>query len=98
MGLSKLAEKCKKCPKVDTCDHKKMEAVGFLQREIRMPSESGTNTNNGLKVTESGVTHTLSNGIVVGIIGEGATDYSTLVKLISKQFEQGLGGNKNGKK
>lgn len=30
MGLSKLAAGCRVCPYVDTCDHKRMEAVGFL--------------------------------------------------------------------
>lgn len=30
MGLSKLSEKCRKCPHVMICDHKRMEAVGFL--------------------------------------------------------------------
>lgn len=30
MGLSKLSEACKKCPYVDTCNHKRMEAVGYL--------------------------------------------------------------------
>lgn len=30
MGLSKLAAGCRVCPHVDTCDHKRMEAVGFL--------------------------------------------------------------------
>ena len=30
MSLSKLAAKCRACPKVDTCDHKEMEAYGFL--------------------------------------------------------------------
>lgn len=30
MGLSKLAAKCRVCPYVDTCDHKEMEALGFL--------------------------------------------------------------------
>lgn len=30
MGLSKLAAKCRACPYVDTCDHKEMEALGFL--------------------------------------------------------------------
>ena len=36
MSLSKLAEQCKKCPCVDTCDHKYMEAVGFLPGEPTM--------------------------------------------------------------
>ncbi len=30
MGLSKLAAGCQSCPHVDTCDHKRMEALGFL--------------------------------------------------------------------
>ena len=31
MSLSKLSEKCKGCPKSDTCSHKRMECVGILQ-------------------------------------------------------------------
>lgn len=31
MGLTKLSEKCSKCPKKDTCDHKRMEAVAYLE-------------------------------------------------------------------
>lgn len=30
VGLSKLAAKCRACPFVDECDHKQMEAYGFL--------------------------------------------------------------------
>ena len=30
MGLSILSAGCRACPYVDTCDHKRMEAVGFL--------------------------------------------------------------------
>ncbi len=30
MSLSRLADKCRACPFVDTCDHKEMEAFGFL--------------------------------------------------------------------
>lgn len=30
MGLSKLTAKCQACPLVDTCDHKEMEALGYL--------------------------------------------------------------------
>lgn len=29
MALSKLAPKCRACPKVLTCDHKEMEMYGF---------------------------------------------------------------------
>lgn len=31
MGLSKLAAKCQACPYVNTCNHKRMEAIGYLQ-------------------------------------------------------------------
>ena len=30
-SLSKLSEKCKSCPKVDTCDHKKMELCALAE-------------------------------------------------------------------
>lgn len=30
MGLSRLAAKCRACPYVSTCDHKQMEALGYL--------------------------------------------------------------------
>lgn len=34
MGLSKLAAGCQSCPYVDTCDHKRMEALGFLPEPL----------------------------------------------------------------
>lgn len=30
MSLSRLAAKCRACPRVDICDHKRMEALGAL--------------------------------------------------------------------
>lgn len=30
MGLSRLSKKCQACPYVETCDHKRMEALGYL--------------------------------------------------------------------
>lgn len=37
MGLSVLAEKCRKCPKVDTCNNKRMEALAYLPEPIAAP-------------------------------------------------------------
>lgn len=34
MGLTRLAEKCKNCPFVDSCDHKQLEALGYLPNPI----------------------------------------------------------------
>lgn len=31
MTLSKLSERCKACPKVDSCDHKKMEMCALAE-------------------------------------------------------------------
>lgn len=31
MALSKLSEKCKACPKVDSCNHKKMEICALAE-------------------------------------------------------------------
>lgn len=31
MSLSRLAKGCRECPYVDTCDHKRIEAIGYLQ-------------------------------------------------------------------
>ena len=30
-SLSKLSEKCKKCPNVDECNHKKMELCAYIE-------------------------------------------------------------------
>jgi hypothetical protein len=42
MALKRLAEKCRKCPLADKCDHKQMEALGYfpesLVTEAKAPS------------------------------------------------------------
>ena len=38
MGLSRLSAKCRACPYVDTCDHKEMEALGYLPEPIIAPA------------------------------------------------------------
>lgn len=42
MVLSKLAEKCKACPKVDSCDHKKMEMCALAEFPQRAMAEVAT--------------------------------------------------------
>lgn len=39
MVLSKLAEKCKTCPKVDSCNHKKMEMCALAELPQRAMAE-----------------------------------------------------------
>ncbi len=41
MVLSKLSEKCKACPKVDSCDHKKMEMCALAELPLKMCADAG---------------------------------------------------------
>lgn len=41
MVLSKLSEKCKACPKVDLCDHKKMEMCALAELPPKMCADAG---------------------------------------------------------
>lgn len=54
MSLSRLAAKCRACPFVDTCDHKEIEAYGFLPLSTQQETIifSGTNEASG-QVSES---------------------------------------------
>lgn len=41
MTLSKLSERCKVCPKVDTCDHKKMELCALAELPLQVSMGAG---------------------------------------------------------
>lgn len=41
MTLSKLSEKCKACPRVDSCDHKKMEMCAMAELPPNMCANAG---------------------------------------------------------
>lgn len=36
--ISQMAEKCQKCPKRDTCDHKRMEACAYIDMPVNCAS------------------------------------------------------------
>ena len=76
MRLSKIAEKCKKCKYVDTCEHKEMEVV----ESMILPFKNGINNEAGLKILES----TTSPSPIVGVIGHGNIQ-STLIEAIVNQ-------------
>ena len=40
MTLSKLSEKCKACPKVDSCDYRKMELCACIELPTNMRASS----------------------------------------------------------
>ena len=44
MTLSRLCSKCAKCPKVETCNHRRMEMVGFLESTSATANSELTNS------------------------------------------------------
>lgn len=49
MSLSKLAARCQGCPFMDACDHKQMEAYGFL---LPVPSQQNQAAPSQLNASE----------------------------------------------
>lgn len=45
MGLSRLSEKCRKCPFADKCEYKRMEALAYLPDPV-LAEASQSNTVN----------------------------------------------------
>ena len=48
MALSKLSEKCKACPKVDSCDHKEMEMYALAELSLKMCADAGQTVSVGV--------------------------------------------------
>lgn len=40
MALARLTKQCRECPFVETCEHKKMEALGYLPEPIMARCQS----------------------------------------------------------
>lgn len=66
MGLSVLSEKCRKCPRVDTCNNKRMEAMAFLdgpcEREL---ATGGVVPMSAVKLCDGSV-HVIDTSLSVG--------------------------------
>ncbi len=43
MALARLTKQCRECPFVETCEHKKMEALGYLPEPIMAESKDPCN-------------------------------------------------------
>lgn len=80
MGLSKLAAGCQVCPYVDTCDHKRMEALAFLPEPPLLNSASQT-------AAESAAQPLLRETREIRVNGVTTTVY---VDEIEKQLYRGL--------
>ena len=80
MGLSKLAAGCRVCPYVDTCNHKRMEAVGFLPEPPLLNSASQP-------AAESAAQPLRRETMEIRVYGKLVTVYKD---VIEKQLTQGL--------
>lgn len=80
MGLSRLAEGCRACPYVDTCDHKRMEALGFLPKPPLSETASMT-------TSESAAQSALRETVEIRVAGKPAIVYKD---QIEKQLTQHL--------
>ena len=56
-SISQMAEKCQKCPKRDTCDHKRMEMCAYIDMPINcslaMPQVEASISINAIPNTSS---------------------------------------------
>lgn len=80
MGLSKLAAGCRVCPYANTCDHKRMGAVGFLPEPPLLNSASQP-------AAESAAQPLLRETMEIRVYGKPVTVY---VDEIEKQLTRGL--------
>lgn len=80
MGLSILAAGCRVCPYVDTCDHKRMEAVGFLPEPPLLNSASQPTAESVAQPLLRETREIRVNGVTMNVY----------VDEIEKQLTQGL--------
>lgn len=80
MGLSKLAAGCRACPYVDTCDHKRMEALGFLPEPPLSMSASQTAVDSAAQAALRETREIRVNGVAMTVY----------VDEIEKQLTRGL--------
>ena len=86
MGLSKLSARCQACPFVDTCDHKEMEALGYLPlpKPAAQPTETGyRNVENFWDNPKFLIGTDQSSGGLVRTSGEIDIDVEELVRTIA---------------
>lgn len=83
MGLSQLAEKCKKCPFVDKCEHKRMGELAYLPDSIMADT--------GQSATMSAAAPVLRETMKIRIAGKVVTVYKDdIEKELYKHLGVGL--------
>ena len=79
MGLSRLAEMCRKCRFVDICPNKRMEALAYLPEPIASQSSVTSSANMAAPM--------LRETITIHVYGKPVTMYKDdLERMLYKQF------------
>ena len=60
-SLSRLSEKCKKCPNVDECNHKKMELCAYIE-PTNLSANISQNVSQSLAMPLARETMTINDG------------------------------------
>lgn len=87
MGLSKLDAKCMVCPKVDTCNHKRMVALAYLPEPIAAPYSEpvAANMTEPMMVKHDYRDVKIAPGVTVTI------DLEDVAKELEKEFYRSIG-------
>lgn len=89
MSLSKLSARCQACPFVDTCDHKEMEAFGYLPlpESAAQPTEKGyRNVENLWDNPKMLIGSDPASGGMVSMSGKIDIDVEGLVRTIAREI------------
>lgn len=84
MALARLAKQCRECPFVETCEHKKMEAVGYLPYPIMADVKASVTTDITAPILRETVSRVVDGKVVTMYKDE-------LEKIIYKDLYSHLG-------
>lgn len=84
MGLSRLSEKCRKCPFVDGCENKRMEALAYLPESMTAEASQSNAMNAAAPI--------LRETMEIRVNGETLTVYKDKIEEeLYKSLYSGLG-------
>ena len=93
MSLSKLSAKCRACPDVDICDHKEMEAFGFLPLPEPTSQSSELGYRNAENLWDNSKSLVGPGADLAGLVrsgGEIDIDVEGLVRTIARELQLSL--------
>ena len=83
-AISKLSEKCLKCPNVKKCDNKRMEVCAFMEKPKKLSNICSAPLTSTLSAPMARVHNPIT--IKMGDYGDINTSMEEIKELIEKQF------------